>query len=85
MNKQDMTLQLEALQQLVQSPGWQLLEQSARKQADNALALMRNAKTNDELVRASITYMAINDVMAAPNTLMKVLVQNLEVLNKQPK
>lgn len=83
--KQDMELQLEAMISLVRHPGWKLLEAAAAKQADEAMARMRNSKSNDELVRASITYMAIKDVMSAPDTIMKVLTQNLDVLNKKAK
>lgn len=83
MNKQDMELQLEALIGLVRHPGWKILEQQANKQAEDAMARMRNSKTNDDLLRASITYMAVKDVVSAPETLMKVLTQNLAVLNQK--
>lgn len=85
MNKHDITLQVEALQSLLNHPGWQLVAQLATKQSDEAMKQMRNAKTNDELVRASITYMAIKDVVSAPELLLKVQLQNLEALNKQLK
>lgn len=83
--KDDILMQFEALQSLLQHPGWHLLQDQMRKVSQAELAKMRNAPNQDALLRATYTYMAVTDMMSAPDVMMKPLHQYLQALNKTSK
>lgn len=83
--KEDILMQFEALQSLLQHPGWHLLQDQMRRNANVALAEMRNAKTQEDLLRHTYTYMAVTDMVSAPDVMMKPLHQYLQALNKTQK
>lgn len=85
MNKQDMTLPLEALESLTRHPGWQIFKQQLDKEVETQLNFMRQAKSQEELLRFTYTYLALKNVVVAPDMMMKPLITNLEILNKQLK
>lgn len=78
----DATLQLEALQSLLQSPGWQILSDQIRRTAASQMDKMRNAASQESLLRHTYTFMALQDVLAVPDLLMKPLVMQLQLLKK---
>ncbi len=78
-------MQFEALQSLLQHPGWHILHDQMGRNAASAMAQMRNAKGPDELLKHTYTYMAVTDMMTAPDVMMKPLLQFLQVLNKPSK
>ncbi len=83
--KEDIVMQFEALQSLLQHPGWHLLQDQMRRNAAQALSQMRNAKTQDDLLKHTYTYMAVSDMMTAPDVMMQPLHQYLQALNKTQK
>lgn len=85
MTKNDLEIQLEALQSLVRHPGWQIVVQQARRNIEASLAKMRNAKDSDELLKHTYTYMAVHDLLEVPDLLMKPLILQLQVLTKTEK
>lgn len=83
--KDDILMQFEALQGLLQHPGWHLLQDQMRKTAASELAKMRNADNQDAMLKATYTYIAVTDMMSAPDVMMKPLHQYLQALNKTTK
>ena len=79
--KDDIVMQFEALQSLLQHPGWHLLKDQMGRTAAQALSEMRNAKCQDDLLKATYTYMAVTDMQSAPEVMMKPLHQYLQALN----
>lgn len=75
-------LDLEALQGLVRHPGWQLLSDRIKAQAAQQLAAMRNAPTQDALLKHTYTYIALADLPDAPEVLIKTLAQSLQLTKK---
>ena len=83
--KEDIVMQFEALQSLLNHPGWHLLRDQMGRTAADQLARMRNAPTQDDLLKATYTYMAVTDMQAAPEVMMKPLHQYLQALSKTQK
>lgn len=76
--KDELTQEIEALQGLVRSPGWAILTKRIKAQSDVQMTLMRNAKSQDELLKATYTYMALADLPDAPAILIKTLGSKLQ-------
>jgi hypothetical protein len=69
---------VEAFDSLTRHPGWLLLVDHLQKRASASMSEMRNAKTSDELLRHTYTYMALADLPKAPEMLRDVMAQNLQ-------
>lgn len=69
---------LEALQHLANHPGWQVLLAHLKGRSDSEMAQMRNAKSQDELLKHTYTYMALADLPNAPALLAGVLKMKLQ-------
>ena len=85
MTKNDLEIQLEALQSLLHHPGWQIISERMRMNAAAQMAAMCNAPDQDTLLKHAYTFMAVQDLLEVPNLLMKPLVQQLQALNTQPR
>lgn len=85
MTKSDLEMQLEALQSLLHHPGWVIVTEQAKKTAAQQMSLMRNAPSQDELLKHTYTYMAVTDLLEVPSLLMKPLVQQLQALTNTRK
>lgn len=78
----DAAIQLEALQSLLQHPGWHIIEARIRGDLAQALARMKESKSSDELLRHTYTYIALGEILKTPELLMKPLVMTLTVSKK---
>lgn len=77
MTSRDIEIQLEALMALDKHPGWLMLVDHLKKRSDMEMSAMRNAKSQDELLKHTYTYMALADLPNAPKLLGSVLQQHL--------
>lgn len=83
MNNRELVVEeLEALQQLKSSRGWETLTSRMKAQADAQLGYMRNATSADMLLKHTYTYMALTDLIEAPNVLIRTLAQQLQNTKK---
>lgn len=82
MTPRDAEIQLEALMALDKHPGWLMLVDHLKKRSDMEMSAMRNAKTQDELLKHTYTYMALADLPNAPKLLGSVLQQHLTTNKK---
>lgn len=73
-----------AMQQLIESEGWDILRQQIQKQVDVALASMRNAKTPDEIARHGMVYLAQLDTLSAPMMLLGHFQRQAKSVDKTP-
>lgn len=85
MTKGDLEVQLEALQSLLHHPGWAIVTDQMKRNAASQMALMRNATSQDLLLKHTYTYMAVQDLLEVPSLLMKPLVQQLQALTNTRK
>lgn len=81
-NREQIVQELEALQGLVNHPGWEVLKTRIKAQADSQLGAMRNSSTSDVLLRHTYTYMAMTDLIEAPAVLIRTLAQLLQNTKK---
>jgi len=61
--------EVESLQLLVDHPGWTLVMAHLNKQKNIAYAAMQNGDTNEEIARAAVVYMTLNEVAKWPDLL----------------
>lgn len=73
---------IEALQSLVRHPGWQFMIKQISNRKEFAMNSMRNAPTQDQLLKHTYTYMALADLAEAPDMLIKTFTQQLQALKK---
>lgn len=64
---------LAMLKDLLEHDGWKLLEAQVRKTAADQFTKMRNAGSQDDLLKHTYTYMAMLDLLDSPHLLIKVL------------
>lgn len=81
--KDDVEHQIEALQGLIRSPGWKFLEGHIERRASQMMSEMRNAPNQDALLKSTYTYIALKDVLTAPEVMLKPLVMTLQTLTKK--
>jgi hypothetical protein len=74
--------QIEDLMVLQASPGWEYLCKRLQAQCDQQMSVMRNAKSQEELLKATYTYLALHDLPEAPKMLIQVLTQQLPPTKK---
>jgi hypothetical protein len=74
--------QIEDLMALASSPGWKYLTARIKGQCDAQMQTMRNAKSQEELLKATYTYLALHDLPEAPEMLIRVLTQQLPPTKK---
>ena len=70
--------ELEEFEGLVRHPGWERLAARIRAQADNQMTKMRNAASQEELLKATYTYLALHDLPEAPTLLIRTLREQLK-------
>lgn len=74
--------QIEALQSLLTHPGWNILCKRIRAQADQHMTNMKMATSQESLLKATYTYLALHDLPEAPETMLRVLTQQLQTTRK---
>lgn len=70
--------ELEDLHSLVRHPGWARFAKRIEGQAENWMAAMRNAKQQEDLLKATYTYLALHDLTKGPDQLIAVLTEQLK-------
>ncbi len=75
-------LQLEALQSLLQHPGWALYKDHLLRTEQSVFHKMRLSKDPDELARLTREFLTYADVLQVPDLLMKPLVMQLAVTKR---
>jgi hypothetical protein len=63
---------------LEQHPGWDQLVAQIRREAEATLSLMKQAKTGDELVRHTQTYITLLSIPEMPKKLYQTLQAQLQ-------
>jgi dsRNA-specific ribonuclease len=78
----DATLQLEALQSLLQHPGWQIYVDQVKRMVAVEMSALRATKVSEEILRHTHRWIALGDTLLVPEVLMKPLVMQLTVTKK---
>lgn len=81
-NRELVIQEVEALQGLLRHPGWDILARQIKASADVAMQSMRNAPTQDELLKHTYTYIALADLPTAPEVMIKHREQILQLTKK---
>ena len=82
-NITDLEMQVEALASLLRHPGWVLMSERIKGRAEQAMSDMRNAKSSDDLLRHTYTYMALQDLPSAPRIMVEVMTAQLAAHQKK--
>lgn len=83
MTRDDVDKNIDAFITLEHHPGWKLLCDQIRKDAELALQAMRSSKTNDELIKHTHTYMTLLAVPDMPRKLYTTLQSQLQAHAKK--
>lgn len=68
---------------LEQHPGWHQLVTQIRREAEVTLSQMKQAKTNDELVRHTQTYLTLLSIPEMPRRMTQTLQSQLQAHAKK--
>lgn len=74
--------QIEALQSLISHPGWEYMCGRITAQCEAQMSAMRNAPTQEALLKATYTYLALQDLTKAPQMLLGVMAKQLQTTAK---
>lgn len=83
MTADDRELLVDAMDQLLRSPGWELLKVEMEKRKSVALSGIAAAKDSHELARHTYTYMTWNDVLNLAELHRNTLAQQLQQTMKR--
>lgn len=75
-----LTEQVEALQSLSTHPGWEILCKHLKGRTDVLMTEMKSAPSQEVMLKATYTYLALHDLPAAPAMMLQVLTQQLQQL-----
>lgn len=81
-NRQLLEQEAEALQSLLHHPGWEYVMKRMRVKADTAMQGMRGAKTQDDLLKHTYTYLAVTELVNDPADHLKHVAQILQSTKK---
>lgn len=78
MTRDDVAGQIDGYITLEQHPGWKQLVAQLHREAEMALSLMKSAKTSDELVRHTQTYLTLIGIPEMPRQMYRTLQAQLQ-------
>lgn len=80
--KQQLEQEIEDYESLVHHPGWERLVARIKGNADTQMSKMRNAPSQEELLKATYTYLALHDLPQVPEVILTALRAQLTRLPK---
>ena len=80
--RDDVSMQLEALQSLYHAPGWAILKDSLQRLADAHMAKMQAATNPDDLLTYTHKFLAVSDLAKLPEALMRQCQLQLQLTKK---